>query len=146
MDTLKEITVYIDSQPEEKRNDIQALHQLMLKLLPDGRLWFDNGRNSEGKIVTNPTIGYGFQQLKHAGGKTKEFFQVGISGNTSGISVYIMGLADRTYLPRTFGTALGKAKVTGYCISFKRLNDIDPDVLEAAMRYGIETTAERRFG
>jgi hypothetical protein len=33
---------------------------------------------------------------------------------------------------------LGKASVSGYCIKFKTLKDINTDVLEAAIRYGAE--------
>lgn len=48
-----------------------------------------------------------------------------------------MGLDDRTYLAKTWGGTLGKATVTGYCIKFKSLRDIDLAVLEAAIREGI---------
>jgi hypothetical protein len=34
---------------------------------------------------------------------------------------------------------MGKATVTGYCIRFKSIKDIDLDVLQAAMRYGFES-------
>ena len=63
-----------------------------------------------------------------------------MSANTTGVSVYVMGIADKTYLSRTYGAALGKASVTGYCIKFKALKDIDTDVLAAAIRYGAELT------
>ena len=116
------------------------LHLLILHVLPECKLWFDDGKNSENKTVSNPTIGYGFQTLKYTDGKTRDFFQIGISANTTGISVYILGIKDKTYLARTFGNKLGKAKVTGYCIKFKSLKDIDVDVLEAAIRYGAEAS------
>jgi hypothetical protein len=51
-----------------------------------------------------------------------------------------MGVDDKKYLAQTFGKALGKASVTGYCIKFKTVADIKIDVLEAAMQYGIEQT------
>jgi hypothetical protein len=54
-----------------------------------------------------------------------------------------MGLKDKTYLAQTFGEKLGKASVTGYCIKFKTLKDINIDVLEAAIRYGFEATSEK---
>ncbi|MBS1585690.1 MAG: DUF1801 domain-containing protein [Bacteroidetes bacterium] len=130
----KQIQDYIDSQAAPKRSDMQALHQRILQAMPGARLWFDDGKNSEGKIVSNPSIGYGAYTIKYAGGKTREFFQIGLSANTSGISVYIMGHKDKTYLARTFGETLGKASVTGYCIKFKALKDIDLDVLEEAIR------------
>jgi len=51
--------------------------------------------------------------MTYADGKTKDFYQIGISTNTTGISVYIMGISDKTYLSQTYSGRLGKAKVTG---------------------------------
>lgn len=143
MNTQEQIQHYINSQPEPKRSEIQELHERMLHTLPGTKLWFEDGRNSEGKVVSNPNIGYGSYTIKYADGKTREFFQIGLSANTTGISVYIMGLEDKKYLPETYGTAIGKASVTGYCIKFKKLGDINMDVLEEAVRYGVEATREK---
>ena len=140
MNIQEQIQAYIATQPELKRSDLQALHQLMLEVMPGGNLWFLDGKDDTGKIVSNPNIGYGVQTTTYADGKTKDFYQIGISANTSGISVYIMGLKDKTYLPQTYGATLGKATVTGYCIKFKKLSDIHMNILEAAIRDGIEQT------
>ena len=142
MNVTEQIEEHILDQPEQKRKDIKALHALMHQILPDGKLWFDDGKNAENKTVTNPTIGYGSQILKYADGKTKDFFQIGVSANQTGISVYILGIKDKTYLPKTYGKDIGKASVTGYCIKFKKLADINLDVLEAAIRYGLEATGK----
>lgn len=142
MTLAEQMQEYISSQPEPKRSEMQELHKLILQILPEGRLWYEDGKNSEGKIVTNPNIGYGFQTIKYADGKTKEFYQIGISGNTTGISVYIIGIEDKKYLAQTYAERLGKASVTGYCIKFKTLKDINIDVLEEAIRYGIKATQE----
>ncbi len=138
MTTQKQIEQYIASQPEQKRNDMQALHQRILQVLPGCKLWFEDGKDREGKTVANPTIGYGQYTIKYANGTSRDFFQIGISANTTGISVYILGLKDKKYLAETFGNKIGKASVTGYCIKFKALKDIHMDVLEAAIRYGVE--------
>lgn len=140
MKVQEEIKQYITSQPEPKRSDMQELHKFILKVLPGCKLWFLDGKNSEGKVVSNPNIGYGSYAIKYADGTTKEFFQIGLSGNTTGISVYVMGIKDKTYLAKTFGKKLGKASVTGYCIKFKTLKDINLDILEAAIRYGVEAS------
>ena len=132
-----QITEYLAAQPERKRGDMQALHEMMLRLMPGCRLWFLDGKDEEGRTVSNPNIGYGLRTITYADGRTREFYQVGLSANTSGISVYIMGLEDRTYLAKTWGGTLGKATVTGYCIKFKSQRDIDLAVLEAAIREGI---------
>ena len=140
MNVQEQIKKYITSQPEPKRSDLQALHLRTLQALPGCKLWFEDGKDSENKTVSNPNIGYGFQTIKYADGKTRDFFQIGISANKTGISVYILGLKDKTYLVKAYGEKLGKAKVTGYCIRFKTLKDINIDVLESAIRYGVEAS------
>jgi len=138
MNTHKQIKEYIAAQPEPKRSDMQELHGIILELMPKCKLWFLDGKDDEGRTVFNPNIGYGLQTIKYAGGKTREFYQIGTSANTTGISVYILGIKDKKYLAQTFGKKLGKASVTGYCVKFKTLKDINIEILEAAIRYGIE--------
>jgi hypothetical protein len=53
-----------------------------------------------------------------------------------------MGIEDKKYLAETFGKDLGKATVTGYCIRFKTLKDINIDVLSDAIRFGFEAQDE----
>jgi hypothetical protein len=140
VNTQGQIKEYIANQPEQKRSEMQQLHQIILALMPACKLWFLDGKDEKGKTVSNPNIGYGSQTMKYANGKAREFYQIGISANTTGISVYIMGIDDKKYLALTFGQRLGKASVTGYCIKFKTLADIKIDVLKAAIQYGIEQT------
>ena len=141
MNMQEQIKAYIATQPEPKRGELQQLHHIILALMPTSRLWFLDGRDERGKTVSNPNIGYGCQTIDYANGKTKEFYQIGMSANTAGISVYIMGIKDKKYLTQTFGKELGKASVTGYCIKFKTLSDINIDVLKAAIQCGIEQTS-----
>jgi hypothetical protein len=140
MNIQEQIKKYITTQPEPKRSDMQELHLIILDVMPKCKLWFLDGKDDKGKTVSNPNIGYGFQTIKYADGKTREFYQIGLSANTAGISVYILGIKDKTYLAKTYGKKLGKASVTGYCIKFKTLKDINIDILEAAIRYGLEAS------
>lgn len=134
MHTEELIKEYISGQPEQKRGDMQTLHNIILQMMPTPKLWFLDGKDSGGKTVSNPNIGYGSQNMKYADGTTREFYQVGMSANTTGISVYIIGIADKKYLAETYGKTIGKAVVTGYCIKFRTLKDINLEVLEAAIR------------
>ncbi len=138
MNVEGQIKKYIISQPEPKRSEMQEVHKLILQLSPACKLWFFDGKDSEDKTVSNPTIGYGFYTIKYANGKTREFFRIGVSANKTGISVYVLGLKDKTYLAKTYGKKIGKASVSGYCIKFKTLKDVDVDVLEETIRYGFE--------
>src|SRR5438445_1028311 len=113
MNVQEQIKQYITSQPEPKRSEMQELHLLTLHVLPAGKLWFFDGKNSEGKTIANPTIGYGLHTIKYANGTTRDFFQIGMSANKTGISINILGIEDKTYLAQTFGKELGKASVTG---------------------------------
>jgi len=140
MTTQKQIREYIAALPEQKRNDVQELHSIILDLMPKCKLWFLDGKDDKGKIVSNPNIGYGFKIIKYADGKTKKFYQIGISANSTGISVYILGIKDKKYLIRTYSKSLVKASVTGYCIKFKTLKDININILKAAILDGIEQT------
>ena len=143
MNVKEQIQEYINSQPEPKRSEMQALHRMILKVRPKAKLWFLDGKNSEGKIVSNPNIGYGSEAIRYANGDSRAFYKIGLSANTSGISLYVMGLEDKTYLSETYGKELGKASVTGYCIKFKTIKDIDLVVLEAAVRFGFENTDKK---
>ncbi len=134
MSTEEQIQAYMAGQPEAKRVDMQALHERILQASPGCRLWFTDGRNSEGKVVANPNIGYGCYVIRYADGSMREFYRIGLSANKTGISVYILGLEDKTFLARNYGDAIGKASVTGYCIKFEALKEIHIEVLCTAVQ------------
>jgi hypothetical protein len=137
MTVKDQIESYLGSHSESKSLDLRELHRVILKLMPKAKLWFLDGKDEKGKVVSNPNIGYGEHIIKYADGKSKEFYRIGISANQTGISVYIMGIEDKGFLAKTYGEKIGKASVTGYCIKFKALKDINMDVLAAAIKYGI---------
>ena len=58
-----QITLYINIQPEPKRSEMLKLHSIIIELKPECKLWFLDGVNDENKTVSNPNIGYGFQNL-----------------------------------------------------------------------------------
>lgn len=142
MDILGQIEEYISCQLEPKRSDMRALHRVILQLMPGCKLWFLDGKNSDNKTVSNPNIGYGLRTIKYADGKARDFYQIGMSANTTGISIYILGIKDKKYLSQMYGKKLGKANVSGYCVKFKRMEDINVDILELMLRDGIEAARE----
>jgi hypothetical protein len=135
-----QINRYLESIPEPKQTDMRRLHGAILGMNPGCKLWFLDGKDESGKVVSNPNIGYGTLQKKYADGKTKEFYQTGISANSAGLSVYIMGIDDKKYLQEKYAHAIGKASVTGYCIKFKALKDIDLEILKGAIQDGMKRT------
>jgi len=142
MNIQENIQAYISIQTEQKRLDMHTLHEQILSLMPNCKLWFEDGKNEEGKVISNPNIGYGSYTIHYANGSTREFFQVGLSANTTGISVYLMGIPDKNFLIHNFKERIGKASVTGYCIKFKKCADINSDVLSEAIKAAVEITGE----
>ena len=138
MNIEEQVQKYIASQTKPKSSDMRALHDTILKVNPGCKLWFLDGKDSTGKTVSNPSIGYGSRGHKYADGTVSEFYQIGLSANKTGISIYILGIEDKKFLAETYGKTLGEASVTGYCIRFKTLKDINIDVLAAAIRSGFE--------
>jgi hypothetical protein len=104
MNVREQIDRYIDDQPPVKREELRDLHRRMLAISPDAELWFLDGRNDDGKVVSNPNIGYGSETLSYATGTSRAFYKIGLSANRSGFSVYVMGLKDKTYLSQTYGS------------------------------------------
>ena len=143
MNVDDQIKSHIAGQPEPKQSDLQKLHGIIQEMMSGCKLWFLDGKDESGRTVSNPNIGYGTQTMKYADGRTREFYQIGTSANTTGISVYIMGLKDKKYLAEKYGKKIGKASVTGYCVKLKALKDINIEILEAAIRDGFKTTDKK---
>jgi hypothetical protein len=135
-----QINHYLESIPEPKQTDMRKLHGAILEMNQGCKLWFLDGKDETGKVVSNPNIGYGTLIKKYADGKIKEFYQTGISANSTGLSVYIMGIDDKKYLQERYASTIGKASITGYCIKFKTLKDIDLAILMAAIQDGMKQT------
>lgn len=56
--------------------------------------------------------------------------------------MYFMGLKDTALLSANFQNALGKAKITGYCVKFKSLNDLNLDELKRLIAFGFQGTSK----
>ena len=76
MNIQEQIKKYIASQQEPKRSDMRELHRLTLKVSPECKLWFFDGKDSKNNTVSNPTIGYGLDTIKYATEKVESFFKL----------------------------------------------------------------------
>jgi hypothetical protein len=139
MEISSQIKELIKSQVEPKQSEMQELHNFILKLMPNSKLWYFDGKNEKGKQVAHPTIGYGNYTITYKDGSTKEFFRIGLLANPNGLAVHIMGLEDKKFLIDTYSKPIGKAKVGSYGIVFKSIKDINLEILTEAIRYRAET-------
>ena len=137
MNTETQIEAQLSSLPEQKQIEMRALCDLVMNIAPDCKLWYTDGKNEDGKVVANPNIGFGSYTIKYADGSERAFYRIGLCATKTGISVYILGLDDKKFLVDTYGATIGKASVSGYCISFRSLKVIDLDVLQSAIQHGL---------
>jgi len=138
MEVKAQIKEYIKSQPGPKQSEMQELHGLILKLMPNCKQWYFDGKNEVGKQVAHPTIGYGKYTITYKDGSTREFFRIGLLASPTGLAVHIMGIEDRKFLTSTYGKTIGKAKVSSYSIAFKSIKDINLEILKEAIRFRAE--------
>ncbi|MBM6400815.1 DUF1801 domain-containing protein [Phycicoccus sonneratiae] len=141
MDSAEQVEAHLAGLPAPRQADLRTIHERVLAEHPGCPVSFTDGRDASGKVVTNPTIGYGERTITHADGSTRDSFRVGLTATSRGISVYVLGLDDDTHLARTYAPSIGRADVTGYCIRFRRLAVVDLDVLLAAVRDGMTAGA-----
>jgi hypothetical protein len=137
MSTTEQIEQYLCSLSSQKAADMRSLHALFMEEINEPSLSFHDGKNEFGKVIANPTIGYGQCDLHSRNGKHQSSFRIGLSANATGISIYVLGLSDKTTLQEKFGPRLGKAKITGYCIRFKQMKDIEKSVLSELLSFAI---------
>ncbi len=138
MEINARIKDFIKCQPEQKQNEMQELHNLILQILPNCKQWYFDGKNENGKQIAHPTIGYGNYTITYKDGSTREFFRIGLLANTTGLAVHIMGLEDKKILQDKYGKTIGKAKVGSYAISFKSIKDINLEILKEAIYFRAE--------
>ncbi|MEY2899101.1 MAG: hypothetical protein RL138_1154 [Bacteroidota bacterium] len=133
MSIQTQIETYIESLVQPKQTELRKLFAFIKNTLPQSNLSFLDGRDEKGKVVTNPNIGFGECVLNYADGSSRAFYKIGISATSKGLSIYIMGLADKNLLRNKLEDKLGKATITGYCISFKKLEDINQALLKEVL-------------
>ena len=58
MDTnvQEQIKAYINSQEEPKRSEMEELHNIIMKVMPECKLWFLDNKDEKCKTIANPNI------------------------------------------------------------------------------------------
>jgi hypothetical protein len=118
---------FLKSLPAGVRGDMTQLHSTLsaaTRGLPQsvwkGTFW----GGSEQQI-----IGYGDYAYTGSRGKSVSWFIVGLAAQKNYISVYVNAVDGRQYLAEKYKSKLGRVKVGKSNISFKRLEDLELDVL-----------------
>lgn len=125
--TAKTPEEYIDQIEEPRRSQIQQVHDLIRKTVPDLKPHIMSGM-----------IGYGTYHYKYASGREGDWAIVALANQKNYISVYVCATDGKEYVAEKYKKQLPKASIGKSCIRFKKPEDIDWPLLRKIIREGVE--------
>ena len=115
---------YLDALTEPRCSDLRALHELIRTAVPELEPTMEFGMP-----------GYGKYHYRYRSGREGDWILIGFASNKNYISLYITATTgDGRYLAESYRPRLPKASIGKSCIRFKRLSDVDIEVLTALLK------------
>jgi hypothetical protein len=118
---------YIAALDEPRHSDVARLHERIRDQAPSMRSYVDAGM-----------LAYGRYDYRYASGRRGDWFVLGLASNKAYISLYAPTLDLEPYVGR-----LPKANLGRGCIRFKRLDDLDPAVLDEVIAASAASDGKR---
>jgi Domain of unknown function (DU1801) len=130
-----DIDSHIDSLPEPRRDIVRAVHDTIRAAAPD----------LEATMWSEKIIGYGSYHYRYASGREGDWFPVGLANQKQYVSLYICAADEDGYLAEQNADRLGNVSVGKSCIRFKRLEDLDLNVVAELTRRAADLVSAGRF-
>lgn len=114
---------YLNQVPEDRKDLIDTLHAFIKKTVPSLKPHFAYNM-----------LGYGsfpYRNYKH---EQIEWPTISLANQKNYVSLYVCSMKDGKYLAETYADTLGKVSVGKSCIRFKKLEDIDLDMLAKVLK------------
>lgn len=109
---------YLDMIDEPRRSEMKTLHTMIMKTIPDLK-----------PHIVSGMIGYGTYHYKSKSGREGDWSMVLLASQKNYISVYACGVDKGVYVADAYKSKLPKASIGKSCIRFKKLADVDLDIL-----------------
>ena len=129
------IDKHIASLPDGRREAVQAVHDTVRAAAPE----------LEAAMWSDKIIAYGTYHYRYESGREGDWFPIGLANQKGYVSLYICAADEDGYLAEQNADRLGKVSVGKSCIRFKRLEDLDLDVVAELSRRAAELVREGRF-
>lgn len=110
---------YIAMLDEPRKIQITRLHKFITATVPHLKPFIISGM-----------IGYGKYQYKSKSGREGEWALIALASQKNYISLYACGVKDGKYIAERYKDKLPKANIGKSCIRFKKVEDIDMDILK----------------
>lgn len=117
---------YIAQIDEPRKTDIIALHELVQNAAPTLKPGILYGM-----------LGYGSYHYKTKSGREGEWSVISLASQKNYISLYVSCVKGNHYLAEEYADRLPKANIGKSCVRFKRLSDVDPQVLDEMIREAV---------
>jgi hypothetical protein len=124
---------YIANLEGPRRDQIQQLHDLIRATAPDLKPHMQSGM-----------LGYGSYHYRYSSGREGDSFVLGLASNKRYISLYVSAADSRGYVAERYRSKLPKADIGKSCVRFKKLDDVDSDVLADLIREGARVMGSQR--
>ena len=110
---------YLEQIDEPRRTEMEALDRLIRDTAPQLERHLQSGM-----------LGYGAFRYRYASGREGDWFVIGLASQKRYISLYVCATDGERYLAENYRDRLPKADIGKSCVRFKRLHDVDLEVLE----------------
>ncbi len=105
----------------------RAVHDTIRGAAPELEPWLWQGKMWGG--TDQSILGYGTYHYVNASGDRIRWFVIGLANQKAHMSLYVNAVRDERYLGQIYADRLGKVKIGSASVSFRRLEDIDLDVM-----------------
>jgi len=132
--TPEPVAALLAALPDDRRPILQAVHDVIRTAAPTLH-----------PAVWNTMIGYGSYHYRYASGREGDWFVVGLANQKRYVSLYLCATVDGGYLPEANAQRLGKVSVGKSCIRFRRLADLNLDVVAELVRKAADVGGAAEF-
>ncbi len=121
--TAKTPGEYIAGLEEPRKGQIKKLHELIVATVPKLKPFIIVGM-----------IGYGTYHYKYASGREGDWAIISLASQKNYISLYVCGVKNGKYIAEGYKDKLPKANIGKSCIRFKKVEDIDLNIIKTILR------------
>lgn len=118
-----EVADFLAGVPEDRRPLLERVHEVIRAAAPQLE-----------PAVAGGMLGYGPFHYRYATGREGDTYVVSLANQKRYVSLYLCATTDDGYLAEANAERLGNVSVGKSCIRFKKLEDLDLDVLAELVR------------
>lgn len=118
---------YLDSLQQPRKSELKALDKLIRKAAPKFK-----------RFIMSGMLAYGKFHYKYASGREGDWAVIALASQKNYISLYVCATDGKKYLAEGYKKALPKASIGKSCVRFKKIEDVDLNVVEKMLKKAVK--------